>query len=711
MRYFLTESSLTVHVDNPRSNVPQVKNLPELLILPEEQIRLVLDATLRKAVGKGFHTQSHYIYVFLRPLGRFLKWSKLNQLPSDFGEWQFFLCQWALWHISNDESSMALESRCTNWNSVICPLIGFFVDEDIIPLGVSIPNLKLPKEVVTGLSKPTIGLHSPTSTYKHSEPKKVDNTLAGPLFWKDDVTYLDEFLARLKEKDEILGKVLDDYWFRLVADYRKGKKVIKEISDEEFASRLSKNDWKEKIFPGLRAKTLVTSPYHPRCAAWTLQILQRFLVSEDKLSCINAAHLRKHPAFLTYFAREWSSAKPFMDLSKLKPHQLACTDSYLIITRMLGLLNCLDMSVAMALLIREHPNFNPESLAGAKLLCAAGKYYLLPQGEGRAAIFSVDKPRARSRKYCELSPRAARVLRHILRATDLVRELMKRAGIPQWRYLFLGVINEGTTRTLGHPVSLNAGIFHRSQGCTLLNYYPELAKHDLKAGSLSFARIRNTQGVLDWFDGGIGACAVTLGNTEEVSMKNYIPESLLNAWNERLIRRFQNTLILLAAAKEEYLLDVVDFKTVADLQQFIAQLIFENRPEDSILAKKIHELFGNRYTFHFNVNASELARDGLLYVKLSSESLAILIGYKNWALINLSSSQLTLRDSETGRSPSDFVKLADMIQSLVAMPNPSEVLREAHDLARLKRVHSDAKLLISTIAEKFNSMSIMSGQE
>lgn len=212
---------------------------------------------------------------------------------------------------------------------------------------------------------------------------------------------------------------------------------------------------------------------------------------------------------------------------------------------------------------------------------------MLPQGDGSAPIFSVNKPRARSRKYCELSQRSARVLRHILRATHPVRELMKRAGVPQWRYLFLGIVTESRTWKLGHPVSINAGVFHRSSGSTLLNYYPNLADHGLQPGTLSHARIRNTQGVLSWFEeGSISACATKLGNTEEVSMKNYIPESLLNAWNERIIRRFQNTLLILAAANEDYLLNVVDLKTPADLNQFIAQLIFESRPDDSPIAKK-----------------------------------------------------------------------------------------------------------------------------
>ena len=194
-------------------------------------------------------------------------------------------------------------------------------------------------------------------------------------------------------------------------------------------------------------------------------------------------------------------------------------------------------------------------------------------------------------------------------------------------------------------------------------------------------------------------------------MKNYIPESLLNAWNERIIRRFQNTLLILAAAKEDYLLNAVDLRTTSDLNHFIAQLIFENGPEDSPISKKIHELFGQRYTFSLPSDTHDMARDGLLYVRLSSESLAILIGYKKWALENLDHSKLLIKDSVSGKCASDFVKLAEVIQALVSMTNPSVSVREAHDIARLKRVYLEAEVLVPNVSSRFSSLSISMSQE
>lgn len=360
MRYFLSDNSLKIHVDNPRSERPQVKDVPELLVLRADQIKMVVEATFRKMIGKEFKSQTLCVDIVLRSLGRFLKWSKLEELPRTFGEWQFFVSQWALWHISNRDSSMTLDGRCGVWNSTIRPWIEFLVDEDHIPLGILIPNFKLPKQVVANSSKPLIAASAPKSTYKGSV-KKLDNTLAGPIFWKADVEYLDEFLAQLKEKDCVLGETLDDYWFRLVADFRKGKQMTKLVSDAEFMLRRERNDWKERLSPGLRRKTVVTAPTHPNGAAWTLRIIGHFLAVGQDLNCIGPHALRAHPAFNSNFARVMPSINPFIDATHLHSHQIAHTSGYHIVMRFLGILSSLDIAVAIAIIIREHPHLNPES--------------------------------------------------------------------------------------------------------------------------------------------------------------------------------------------------------------------------------------------------------------------------------------------------------------------------------------------------------------
>ncbi|WP_214653406.1 hypothetical protein, partial [Vibrio anguillarum] len=100
--------------------------------------------------------------------------------------------------------------------------------------------------------------------------------------------------------------------------------------------------------------------------------------------------------------------------------------------------------------------------------------------------------------------------------------------------------------------------------------YPEIAGHNVSLSSL-----RNTMGVLRWFESGsIREMAKTLGNTERVTLENYIPPVLLKMWNNRIIRRFQQTLIILSAYDEDYLIEVSDFQSMADLSYFMAQMFF-----------------------------------------------------------------------------------------------------------------------------------------
>jgi hypothetical protein len=91
--------------------------------------------------------------------------------------------------------------------------------------------------------------------------------------------------------------------------------------------------------------------------------------------------------------------------------------------------------------------------------------------------------------------------------------------------------------------------------------------------------------------------------------------------------------------------------------------------------------------------------------------LAILIGYKKWALENLDHSKLLIKDSVSGKCASDFVKLAEVIQALVSMTNPSVSVREAHDIARLKRVYLEAEVLVPNVSSRFSSLSISMSQE
>jgi hypothetical protein len=112
---------------------------------------------------------------------------------------------------------------------------------------------------------------------------------------------------------------------------------------------------------------------------------------------------------------------------------------------------------------------------------------------------------------------------------------------------------------------------------------------------LDFRRLRKTLGVVRWFEtGSIVEMSRCLGNSRQVVLEHYLPPALLHAWNTRIIRRFQNTSIILAAHEEDYLLAVTDFTTLGDLLHFMAQLLNDHRDGSSPIATQMHARFGPR---------------------------------------------------------------------------------------------------------------------
>jgi hypothetical protein len=238
--------------------------------------------------------------------------------------------------------------------------------------------------------------------------------------------------------------------------------------------------------------------------------------------------------------------------------------------------------------------------------------------------------------------------------------------------------------------------------------YPSLAEAGLGPGTLDFSRIRVTQGLLKWFDtGSITAVAKRLGNTEKTVLSNYIPQVLISAWNERIIRRFQNTLIALASHEEEWALDVVDMPNVAALNRFLAQLVCEMPSGMSPIGDKIQECFGSRYRIDQGVdNGFSQRTTNQLQVRLSPNSFALLIAYREWALSNLSKTVQITVDRETGIAPSYFIELAGMLQVAAEDVEVGDHLRESLDIGRLQRCYKQAIPLIPTLVARINEFSI-----
>lgn len=709
MKFEIDTVSIIALVEDPRRNEPSRLDVSQLIVIPEAMLCHLLDISVRYCTGKKASSQRAFVTHGLRQFGRYLHSDVAKDyLPRDLYEWEFLTLQFGLWYISNQSSSSKLETRCSNWQAIICPWLQFLQEEGWLPLGVTWPNLKLPSETVPfGVTKRThlLGELTTRETADNNFTKYLDKTIIGPVFWRSDAEYLDEVEKKLRQHDKILSGVLIDYWRKLVLDYRTGKRLLSYINEQKWMSA-ERERWRYK------SNRYLTSPSNIDGHIWTLRFLRQQIDRTNDLNCLTTHTLRAHPAVAYEFLKQERATayKPLISLSSLTEAQSVFFSPRHVFNRFLGVLNNIDFSVALAILISEHPNLNPSSLASAKVVNGYNKSYLVVYGESASQVFSVDKPRAKSRKYAVLSHTSARVFRHLIRTTAPIRSLLRRANDPRWRYLFLGDIDQGV---LGHPAVIRPDLLTSPQkrGITLLNLYPHLAEFGLIKGAVNFSKIRSTKGVLEWFNtGSVQAVAKCLGNSPRTVLRHYLPPSLIAMWNERIIRCFQNTILVLAARDEEWMVDVVDMPNMEELNKFLGQLVRDLPVGSSPIADKVHEYFNPDYR-DAPSNSLEKPVDSLLQIRLSPTSLALLLAYRQWALANLSQEAQAQPNKSSGYTPKYFIDLAGMLLGVAQSAEIGEKLRESLDIARLQRCYENAVHLIPGFFAKMDRFSIRSTYE
>lgn len=727
MRFEVRHGELVAVIANPRNTADSVLGLAALGMISPLYLDPLLNSTQRYMLRLKFKSKKNVVGQVLRPFGTFLQWEYDNEiiirdLPVNIAGWQYLVLQFGLWYISHGGSKMTLENRCQEWRKKVSPWLKFLQEDGVIPLSVTWHNMRLPKESVRQPSpdRPTLLGEFPAVKVDQNDLSlpSIDKTIIGPVFWSSEVEYLDEIEKKLRLRDKLLSQCLDDHWLRKVKDYRAGCKMLKVVGDLKWSKREQEENWKFECVMtfggagqgrGNRVKKFkVASPVNPDGHAWALRLMHKTLMVSSDVRCLQSKFLRLHPAVNCCFLADVKDTpvKVLRESSALVEAAFDLFSIDQIYYRFLGLLNATDMAVAIAILIQEHPNMTPESLAGAYLLNRNDKSYLLLTDKIGSKIFSIDKPRAKKRKYARLSHRAMRIVRHLLRVTQPVRDLLRRANNPHWRFLFLGISSSGkAARHLGHPPNISAFNLHRAdRGASLARLYPVLERNGIKSGTLDFMKIRASKGVLAWFEeGSTRACERKLGNSNRVTIEHYIPQSLLNAWNERIIRRFQNTVILLSAHDETYVLGLIDIPTVKDLEGFILQLIGEHPIHSSPVANKLHEVFGSKFGCDIS---SKRSRSGQLYLQLSANSIALLLAYRKWASENLSVDAQNEIDHVTGVAPKYFIDLAVMIQAVSVNNELGDKLKESLDVSKLKRYYHEALKQVSSVIVGINKMRI-----
>jgi len=698
MHYDITPSTVTFFIESPKKENPSTVKISRAgLQLAEVSLARVCRVISQQAQGKRPTTQHNYFCQFLRPFLAHFKASG-SQLPLTSNEWQLFLLHFFQYYLTDTTWTQAsARTRMAGWTGLVRSIFEFWVAEEILPVGVSIPSIRLKHVQSAAARQRLLGVAEPTKTVLTALPQKL---LVSVEFGVPDAEFLATIERACREKIGVIKDVGIAHWEALMSDGLSGERLASKVTPDEIADVVRTGRYAQQIRGG--SLTPLASHAHPLGYMWALAISKQFMHNGGNRDCVSIHALKAS----NFFAVKTFRAAGYRVLAKHTAmpldafNQLSAYGQY---CRFTGVLSALDASVACCLLTIEHPEFTSDALQSAKLLNARGKSYLLLTDSDESSILSLDKPRAGQRKVVALTPLAQKLLKDIVVWTAQVRSVLKKAGDKGWRYLFLGYGRSGRLKALDPEVrNLSQG----QETLSLTRLYPLLAEHGLTAGTFDYRRIRATMGVLRWFEtGSIQEMSRRLGNSNRVVLEHYLPTALLHAWNTRIIRRFQNTLIVLAAQGEDYLLEVTDFTSISDLQHFIAQLVLEYPGNSSPLAKEVQSRLLSAASRDASVECG-VPGDGVLNVRLSAMSLSYLYAFSDFATKTLSQLELNRTDTLTKLAPVQFVDLARLIRHACENEKTTADLRELLDMPRLRVMHECAMAHQASIGTHLAKLSV-----
>ncbi len=709
MRYEIHGESVRFYLDTPKRDDPIVRKVSfEGTRLNAEQIRPMLDLAVERLRAQSLHSQINFVTrVLARMFRGFLALEE--SWPSNSQDWTLFALNLFEWYLTTDESGARTYVRLKIWRSAWIPWFSFLKEAEIIPLDVVIPSAKAKKLASLG--------HDVKSLLGHGQRNIVDPIVSANKLLVDvslvmtDADYLEGVDQQCRHLVGVVKDVCLKHWRGFMQDAEAGRRLASQVSDVMISQALTDGRYGETLKLGRKRQFIKYASFaHPQGIAWALAWVRYSLLRGESCDCVSADTLRQSPLFQRRTLLGKQNAYAALDeLTCLTSKQWQLIQSQARFYRFAGLLSGLDVAAAVALITIEHPQFTSEALQNAVLLNVCGKSRLLLTDNVERAILTIDKPRAGKLKSAALSELAQEIVRDIVRVTAPVRKVLRRAGDKRWRYLFLGALNSrgvGATGKVGvlSVMSSSTKYLNGSQASivSLPRIYPELTQNGLVRGFFDYRRLRNTMGVIRWFEtGSVLEMSRKLGNTRKVVLEHYLPPVLLSAWNTRIIRRFQNTLIVLAAHDESYLLDVTDFSSVADLQHFVSQLVLDYPANTSPLAGEVQLRLGGAQQ---SPPVSSKSAPALLNVRLSPRSLAYLYSFRDFALKTLSPEQQDKMDDLSGMSPRQFIDMATLLSHAAENTEIHPALRSHLDITQLIETHGKALALKGLIDMQFSKL-------
>lgn len=627
---------------------------------------------------------------------------KLRSLPSHEDEWSSLVLKIHEYIFTTANRKCSLQSRGKVWTSVH-QILTIWQVKEIIPKPIQFPSTrKIPRAEVEKYSDQLIG----QKPLELATTFKIEKLVGSFDISMTDEDFLESFESKLTAAREGLHSVLLDYWRVIKANYEFGKKLIAAVDLDSlvkecyhYKSMGMKNhpcDLRNGI-EGLK-RWLALSKYHNNNFLVNEKVRAEWIKSGHSptspaqtftpkyVDSKNSKYLRQGEFLQEHIFSNLDFPPNFITKNRLKNPQ--CSEPRHTLNWMLGNLSTVDVGVICGLLIMLNPQFTPHSILNAKITDKnKNDYFVKLDGVSK---FSIEKSRAKQMKTSILDETSSEIISTILEMTEFRRELLEKVNSKAADLLFLPLntrTNELMVGKFGLVNQLLSGSCSRA--VWLGDYFPELESLGLSRGTITASKIRATEGVLEWFrTGSISAMSKKLGNSHKVAIEHYLPKALLNVWNTRLVRRFQNLWIAVAAADEPFILEVTDFRTLEELHCFINDMLNCHKSGSSPLADELHR----RFTNLTRVVLDDVDQSTALHIEVSESNLSVLYTYYLSALKLNNSEVLSRIDSVTKQSPKHFVDIARLL--IHKLPN--------HNDPALKQAHFSAFSAAEKWAEKLN---------
>ncbi len=245
------------------------------------------------------------------------------------------------------------------------------------------------------------------------------------------------------------------------------------------------------------------------------------------------------------------------------------------------------LNVLLTLLVMEHPLITPSWLAEWDLFDVNGNMvgYKQVGNQHIAVSYKSRKGSTNAQQEVVLNEFSKSIVEFLIQHTRMSREYLKQKGNVNWRKMILTATATNVIRPSNLNNTLHAAndFYNWLQSETLFDKSSDITLEDAQAISdiHSLRSIRRHRGFQIYLETrSMDAVAEALGHEKKDAnlLTSYIPKPLMDFFNARWIRQFQNAILLEAMKDSVHRLDAVNM-SAQDIEEFLSNHGISNIPE------------------------------------------------------------------------------------------------------------------------------------